>query len=92
VLAIDRLPSFAQSALLTGDEPIGAVLREARLETRRELLRCREVAATTEDASMLGIAEGSPVFERTSRIVSSSNELAVVTERVPASLFDVVPA
>jgi chorismate-pyruvate lyase len=92
VLAIDRLPSRAQTALLTGKQPIGAVLREARLETRRELLRCSEVAATVEDASVLGIDEGAPVFERTSRIVSFSRELAVVTERVPASLFDAVPA
>jgi chorismate-pyruvate lyase len=92
VLAIDRLPGWARTALLTGSRPIGAVLRDARLETRREILRCSEVAASTEDASVLGIAEGSPVFERTSRIVSSSHELAVVTERVPASLFDAIPA
>jgi beta-ribofuranosylaminobenzene 5'-phosphate synthase len=92
VLAIERLPSDARTALLTGNEPIGAVLREARLETRRELLRCDEVAATAEDAAILGIEEGSAIFERSSRIVGLSHELAVVTERVPASLFDSVPA
>jgi beta-ribofuranosylaminobenzene 5'-phosphate synthase len=92
VLAIERLPSAARTSLLTGNEPIGAVLREARVETRRELLRCGEVAATAEDAALLGVAEGSPIFERTSRIVSLSRELALVTERVPASLFDSVPA
>jgi chorismate-pyruvate lyase len=92
VLAIERLPSPARTALLTGNEPIGAVLREARLETRRELLLLGDIAATAEDAAVLGIEEGSPIFERTSRIVSLSRELAVVTERVPASLFDPVPA
>jgi len=92
VLAIERLPSSARTALLAGREPIGAVLREARLETRRELLGCTELGATAEDAAVLGVDEGSPIFERTSRIVSLSRELAVVTERVPASLFDPVPA
>jgi chorismate-pyruvate lyase len=88
VLAVDRLPASARTALLVGDEPIGAVLREARLETRRELSPYREDTATPEDAEVLGVEEGSPVFERTYRIVSFSRELAIVTERVPASLFE----
>jgi chorismate-pyruvate lyase len=88
VLAVDRLPQAARAALLDGDEPIGTVLRAARLETRRELAPYREDAATAEDAAALGVDEGSPVFERTYRIVSFSRELAVVTERFPASLFE----
>jgi chorismate-pyruvate lyase len=92
VLAVDRLPPAARAALLVGDEPIGTVLREARLETRRELAPYRTDTATPEDAEALEIDEGSPVFERTYRILSFSRELAVVTERVPASLFDAVAA
>ena len=37
-LALDRLPAAARAALLVGEEPIGTVLRDARLETRRELV------------------------------------------------------
>lgn len=92
VLAVDRLPEAARTALLEGDAPIGAVLRDARIETRRELGPYAEDAATAEDAAALGVAVGSPVFERTYRIVSFSRQLAVVTERVPASLFDAVAA
>ena len=88
VLAVDRLPSAARTALLAGEEPIGSVLRAARLETRRELAPYREDTATAEDAAALGVEIGSPIFERTYRIVSFSRELAVVTERVPATLFD----
>ena len=88
VLAVDRLPTAARTALLAGEEPIGSVLRAARLETRRELAPYREDTATAEDAAALGVEVGSPVFERTYRIVSFSRELAVVTERVPATLFD----
>ena len=92
ILAVDRLPATARAALLGGEAPIGTVLREARLETRRELGPYVEDTATAEDADALGVDEGSPVYERTYRIMSFSRELAVVTERVPASLFDAVAA
>jgi chorismate-pyruvate lyase len=88
VLAVDRLPGAARDALLDGDAPIGTVLRDARLETRRELGPYREDTATAEDAETLGVEPGSPVFERTYRILSFNRELALVTERVPASLFE----
>ena len=87
-LAIGRLPPAARTAQLSGAEPIGTVLRDARLETRRELLSSRADVADLEDAAELGVPEGSPVFERTYRIVSHARELAVVTERFPGSLFD----
>jgi chorismate-pyruvate lyase len=87
-LALDRFPPAARAALLVGDEPIGSVLRDARLETRRELLEITGDEATADDAADLEIAQGAPVFERTYRIVSRAREMAVVTERFPASLFD----
>jgi chorismate-pyruvate lyase len=87
-LALDRLPPIARTALLEGSAPIGAVLREARLETRREILARATDTATADDAAELGVDEGSPVYERTYQIVSYSRPLAVVTERMPASLFE----
>ncbi len=91
-LAYHRLPIAARSALLSGEEPIGTVLREAQLETRRELSPYSVEPATADDAAELDVPEGSPIFARTYRIVSFSRHLAVVTERVPASLFDPVAA
>jgi chorismate-pyruvate lyase len=87
-LALDRLPPAARTALLIGDEPIGTVLRDAKLETRRELSPYRADTATAEDAAELGVVQGTPVFERTYRIVSHARPVAVVTERVAASLFE----
>jgi chorismate-pyruvate lyase len=87
-LALDRLPAAARAALLVGEEPIGIVLRDARLETRRELEPYTTDTATPVDAVELDVPVGSPVYERTYRIVSYSRHLAVVTERFPASLFD----
>jgi chorismate-pyruvate lyase len=87
-LALDRLPPRARTALLTGEQPIGAVLREARLETRREVTPYRADTATADDAAELGVVQGTAVFERTYRVVSGSRRLATITERVPASLFE----
>jgi chorismate-pyruvate lyase len=88
LLTLDRFPPAARAALLVGDEPIGSVLRDARLETRRELLEIAGDEARADDAAELDIPEGSLVFERTYRIVSDAREMAVITERFPASLFD----
>jgi chorismate-pyruvate lyase len=92
VLAFDWLPPIARAALLRGDKPIGVVLRDAQVETRRELVSCFADQASADDAAALGVDVGSPVYERTYRILNSSRHLAVVTERVPASLFDAVAA
>ena len=86
-LALDRLPPAARSALLAGTDPIGAVLREAQLETRREILHRTTETASADDAAELEVDEGSRVYERTYQIVSYSRRIAVVTERMPASLF-----
>jgi chorismate-pyruvate lyase len=87
-LALDRLPPTARTALMGGSEPIGSILRNARLETRRHILHSTTDTATADDATELGVAPGSPVFERTYEILSYSRRIAVVTERVPASLFE----
>ena len=58
------------------------------LETRRELTPYNGDTASAEDAAELGVAQGSPVFERTYRIVSHGRPLATITERFPASLFE----
>jgi chorismate-pyruvate lyase len=87
-VALDSLPAPARRALLAGEQPIGTVLREARLETRRELGPCNADTATAEDAAELGVVPGTAVFERTYRIVSRARPLATITERFPVALFD----
>jgi chorismate-pyruvate lyase len=92
VLALDRLDGRARAAMLSGEEPIGSVLRGAALETRRELLPYTVDTATADDAAELEIDEGDVIFERSYRILTSERALADVTERIPASLFDAVAA
>ena len=64
------------------------MLRDARLETRRELepyVADRPPPSTPPSSAS---PSDRPVYERTYRIVSFSRQLALVTERFPASLFD----
>jgi chorismate-pyruvate lyase len=87
-LVLDGLPGPARDALIAGEQPIGTVLRAARLETRRELAPYRTDAATAEEATDLVVRQGAPLFERSYRIVSRARRLATITERIPASLFE----
>jgi chorismate-pyruvate lyase len=49
---------------------------------------CNADTATSEDAAELGVVPGTPVLERTYRIVSRARPLAMITERLPASLLE----
>ena len=86
VLALDRLDDRTRAALLAGDEPIGHVLRG--LDTRREMLARDHGEAIAADQLDLGIEPGELVHSRTYRILSGAHPLAVVCERIPASVFD----
>jgi chorismate-pyruvate lyase len=87
-LELYALPGAARRALMAGKQPIGTVLREAGVETRREIAPYRADRATAEEASDLGVHPGAPLFERTYRILSGARRLATITERIPAALFE----
>ena len=86
VLALDRFDDRARAALQAGDEPIGTILR--RLDTRRRVLARDEGEASPADQHDLGLEPDERVHSRTYRILSGERPLAIVTERIPASLFD----
>jgi chorismate-pyruvate lyase len=86
VLALDRLDEHACFALLAGDQPIGHVLR--RFDTHRQLLARDCGEATAADQLDLGVEPDELVHSRTYRILSGTRPLAVVTERIPMSIFD----
>lgn len=86
VIALDRLGAQARDSLLTTCEPIGRVLRGVAV--RREMIVASAEVATEADAAELEIDAGDPLFERTSRIVGAGRPLALVTERIPAAIFD----
>jgi chorismate-pyruvate lyase len=86
VLALDRLDDRARAALLAAHEPIGTVL--GRFDTRRQLLSRADGDATAADELELGVDPDARVYARTYRILSAERPLAIVTERIPASIFD----
>jgi chorismate-pyruvate lyase len=86
VLALDRFDDRARAALVAGVEPIGAVLR--RVDTRRRMLAHDEGEATAADQLDLGLEPEDHVHSRTYTILSGARPLAIVTERIPASIFD----
>ena len=86
VVALDRLDERARAALLAGHEPIGAILRGT--ESRRDLLVVAADDAGAADVAELGVKDGDPLFERKTRIISATRPLALVTERIPTSIFD----
>jgi chorismate-pyruvate lyase len=85
VIALDRLDARARAALVAGDEPIGTVLRG--LDTRRQLLARGAGPATEDDRDELDLGDDVPVHARTYRILHAGRPLAVITERIPASIF-----
>jgi chorismate-pyruvate lyase len=86
VIALDRLDNRARAALVAGNEPIGTVLRG--VDTRRELLTSWAGEATRADCDALDLEPGERVHARTYRILAAAGPLALVTERIPASIFD----
>jgi chorismate-pyruvate lyase len=86
VIALDRLHARARAALVAGNEPIGTVLRG--LDTRRQMLVSSAGSPTAADRAELDLDPGARVHARTYRILAASRPLAIITERIPASIFD----
>ena len=86
IIALDRLDARARAALVAGNEPIGRVLQA--LDTRREMLSSTAGTATDADRDELELDVGERVHARTYRILSAARPLAVVSERIPSSIFD----
>jgi chorismate-pyruvate lyase len=75
--------------MLVGTDGSLTALLEASFEAPVEV---RTVANTVDGRlptpAELDVDEGAPMLERVTRILSSGRPLAVVTERIPATIFD----
>ncbi len=78
--AVERLSPAVRADLLSGDLPIGLVLRRHRIETFREALGAGRRPARGEAASHLGRCD---VCWRTYAIISGGRPLIVVHEEFP---------
>ena len=68
------------------DKPIGALLSEYRIESRRDILVIdREPAGPC--GGYFGIAPSAPTLFRTYRIVAGGHPISLITEKFPAAAF-----
>ncbi|MDD1673446.1 MAG: chorismate pyruvate-lyase family protein, partial [Methanomicrobiales archaeon] len=82
-----RLEPAFRSDLMRADIPIGRILRNHRIESRREILDIFLKSADRELATTCGICIGEPVLTRTYHIIRQEKPLIFIQESFPATRF-----
>lgn len=86
VAVLDHISQQIRRKLIEERKGIGELLREGRLETYRELLTARRVAAGSW-AAHLGVAPTESVVTRDYRIYQGGRAALLIQEAFPESLF-----
>lgn len=81
-IVYERLPQNVLNGLEAGIAGIGVLLKNSRLETRRDLLWWGIERATGLPSSLAHF-EGKPLLSRTYRIVAGQKPLMLITEKFP---------
>ena len=84
---LDRLAPGARDALLAADVPIGRILMQHRMETRRELLEVGVAPAGAALGQTFGVPADAPVLCRHYVIVHDGEPLISIQERFPAATW-----
>ena len=91
ILVPHRLDRQLRTELFATDKPIGQLINEAQLETRREILRSRIEPAGSVGA-FFGVHRRAPMLSRTYRVFVAARPIMLITEKFPRSLFNARPA
>ncbi len=84
---VDRLsPSFKKD-LMMADIPIGRIIKQHRIEARREILSARVTAATKETGRIFSLCKKEPVLSRQYRIIHQEKPLIFIEEQFPYNQF-----
>lgn len=84
---IERLsPSFKQD-LMMADIPIGMIIKQHRIEARREILSARVSAATIETGRIFSLCPKEPVLSRQYQIIHKEKPLIFIEEQFPYNKF-----
>ncbi|WP_304840576.1 beta-ribofuranosylaminobenzene 5'-phosphate synthase [Methanocalculus sp.] len=84
---INRLTPEIATDLMKADIPIGIILRQHRIESRREILTIDSYPADAHLAEIFGIIPGEPLFARRYRIIHKEEPLMVITEIFSSGTF-----
>ncbi|WP_211531308.1 beta-ribofuranosylaminobenzene 5'-phosphate synthase [Methanocalculus chunghsingensis] len=84
---LERLAPEIASDLMKADIPIGRILKQHRVESRREILSIGSYPADDHLASVFGILPGEPLLSRMYRIIHKDAPLMAITEIFPSGTF-----
>lgn len=83
---VNRLPEYARNQLMRADIPIGHILRDEKIESRREITSIRTLSGSDRSSLPAPITSGR-VFARQYRIIHQNLPLFRIEEFVPDHLF-----
>lgn len=84
---VQRLPEYARKRLMQADIPIGHILRDEKIESRREITSIRTLSGSDTSSSLPVTATSGRVFARRYRIIHQDLPLFRIEEFVPDHLF-----
>jgi chorismate-pyruvate lyase len=87
VLLPNRLDKQLRTGLFATQKPLGQLIGEAQLETRREILRSRMERAGAV-GKYFGVHARAPMITRTYRVFIARRAVMLITEKFPRALFN----
>lgn len=83
---IARLKKEFRHDLMKADIPIGRIMNQRKIESRREIRRI-EIVCNEEVSELFGVAQNVPLLSRTYDIISHDTVLIRITETFPSTSF-----
>jgi len=84
---LSRLNPCIREDLMKADIPIGKIIRQHRIEARREIVCARAAPASSETAKIFHILRNEPLLTRQYRIIHRGEPLILITEQFPYNRF-----
>lgn len=85
---ISRLSHTFRHDLMKADVPIGKIMRNHRIEARREILDAQVLAADPDLSTVFGIYRDEPLLNRRYQIIHREQPLITIEETFPYHLFE----
>ncbi|NLV26042.1 MAG: DUF98 domain-containing protein [Methanomicrobiales archaeon] len=84
---ISHLPENALVRLMNEDEPIGYIMRDEMMESRREIISLERLPSQQPGAGKPGISRVSSSISKSYRIIHNNRPIFLINEIIPENLF-----